>query len=328
VRRPGVLLVVCAVIAVTGAPSEARAQVTDAAAAAELFRQGREALEAKDYPLACAKLLDSLRLDVRVGTLFSLGECEDALGKVASARLRMQQAGQLARRIGDPRAAACDARFATLDARVPRLLLHIAPGAPPATFVRKDSVDVGPTALGVPLPVEVGPHLVVGLAPHHDTRSYAVDAVEGKLVELAIEPGPLLPDLPIAPEDLPPADRPAAPPPPPPSRSNPVRTSAYVAGALGLATVGFGAYFGIQAIHEASGAPGHCSGNVCDAQGAAVRHDAVEAGNASTVVFAAGGVLLAGAVVLYVLSPGSEPQTTVRVAPVAGGANVGVARAW
>src|ERR1700677_370719 len=157
----------------------------------------------------------------------------------------MQQAAQLARRLGDDRAKYCQDRFEVLDVRVPRITIRVAPGAPPGTFVRKDSVDVGATALGVALPVEVGKHVVVGLARSHDTRSYEVEVKEGDNVDLVIEPGGMLPDVPVAPEDLPPTDKPAPPAPLPPP--GPLRTYAYVAGALGVAAAGFGTYFGLQA---------------------------------------------------------------------------------
>lgn len=326
---------VAILMAVLGAPHVAHAQASDPAAAAELFRQGRIALEAADYPLACAKLLDSLRLDVHVGTLISLAQCEEAIGKPASARLHTLQAAQLARRIGDNRASYCEERFAALDARVPRLTIRIAPGAPPGTFVRKDSVDVGPTALGVPLPIEVGTHMIVGLAPLRDTRSYTVEAAEGKSTELTVEPGDLLPDIPIAPEDLPPGDAPAltALPPKalssaPAAPSSTLQTAAFVAGALGLAGIGFGTYFGVRAIDGEGGAPGHCNGNVCDAAGVVVRRDAITDGNASTLTFVASGALLAAGVVMYLASPRGPTSAALRLAPTTAGATFDLVGAW
>jgi hypothetical protein len=319
------------VVLALSSPRTARAQGSDPATAAELFREGRAALEAMDYPVACGKLLDSLRLDARVGTLISLGDCEQATGRLASARLRMQQAAQLARRNGDERAAYCQDRFEVLDVRVPRVTLRIAPGAPPGTFVRKDSVDVGPSALGVALPVEVGKHLIVGLARLHDTRSYEIDVKEGDNLDLVVEPGGMLPDLPVAPEDLPPPDKPL--PPPPPLPPGPLRTYAYVAGALGLAGLGMGTYFGVKAIDGASGSPGVCTGSGCDALGAYVRREARANGNASMVAFAAGGALLAGSVVLYVVSAPRSPsapetRTALRLVTASGGAGLDVAGVW
>jgi serine/threonine-protein kinase len=319
--------VAVAFVGAVAAPRAGLAQSTDPSAAAELFRQGRAALEARNYPLACAKLRDSLRLDLRVGTLISLGECETATGKLASARLRMQRAAELARRTGDDRAPYCEAQFATLDARVPRLIIRVASDAPPGTFVREDGVDVGATELGVPLPVEVGTHQIVGLARSHDARSYEVDAVEGKTTEVTVQAGDLL-DIPVAPEDEPPDFRARPVPAPVPARpSTTLRTAAYVAAALGFAGMGIGSYFGVKAISGKSGSPGHCAGNVCDATGVVVRREAIDAGDASTVAFGTSAALLAAGVVLYLASPGTG-TAAVRVTATAGGAAVGLVEAW
>lgn len=326
-RRAALLLVGAALTVTTSRPASAQAS-SDPAAAAELFRQGRAALDEKDYALAGDKLLESLRLDLRVGTLISLGVCEEATGKLASSRLRWQQAAQLARRIGDMRAAYCEEHFAAIDARVPRLTIRVAPAAPPWTFVRKDSVDVGPAAIGVPLPIELGPHVVVALAPHHDTRSYAVEGVEGQSTEIVVEPGGLLPELPPSPDDIPPPTV-ALPTPRPPRPQNGLRIAALGAGVLGLAGLGAGTYFGLKAIAGANDALPHCTGDVCDHTGAVARRDAMTAGNLSTAMFVEGGAMLGAGAVLFVLSlrGGSD---AVRVTPTAaaGGAGVRVTGAW
>jgi hypothetical protein len=326
-RRAAYLLVLGLALGVVS-PRVVRAQAADPAVAAELFREGRAALDAKDFPLACAKLLESLRLDLRVGTLISLGECEQATGKLASARLRWQQAAQLARRTSDDRAPYCDQRFAAIDPRVPRLTIRIAASADRGTFVRKDSVDVGPAALGVPLPIEIGSHVVVALARHRDTRSYAVEGVEGQSSEIVVEPGDLLPELP-APDDVPPKDLPPTPP-TPPARSTVLRTSAYVAGGLGVAGLGLGVYFGLKAIAGVGGSPGQCTGDVCDHAGAVARRDALASGNASTAAFVLGGALLSSGVVMFVVSLPGAPSGGVKVAPSASenGARVDVVGSW
>jgi hypothetical protein len=326
-RRAALLLVGAALTLTTPRPASAQAS-SDPAAAAELFRQGRAALDAKDYALACEKLLESVRLDLRVGTLISLGVCEEATGKLASSRLRWQQAAQLARRVGDERAAYCEEHFAAIDARVPRLTIRVAPGAPRWTFVRKDSVDVGPASIGVPLPIEPGPHVVVALAPHHDTRSYAVEGVDGQSSEIVVEPGGLLPELPPSPDDIPPpSGAPSTSPAPRPQQG--LRIAALGAGVLGLAGIGAGTYFGLKAIADANDALPHCTGDVCDHTGAVTRRDAIAAGNLATAMFVAGGVMLGGGTVMFVLSLRGAPDA-VRVTPAAtaGGAGVRVTGSW
>ncbi len=332
-RRLAAAMVAAAVLAASRAP---RAQTSDPAAAAELFRQGRAALDAKDYEMACGRLLESLRLDARVGTLISLGECEEARGQLAAAQLRWRQAAQLARRIGDARAAYCDERVAAIDPRVPRLTIRFAPGVPPGTFVRRDSVDVGPAAIGVALPIEVGHHVVVALAPRHDARTYPVDGEEGKSTELVVEPGGPLPDLPMEPDDIPPGlpvvGTPVAPfaAPEPPRVAPWLRPVSAVAGVLALAGVAAGTYFGIRAIQGASDSAPHCTGNDCDAQGTQQRRDAILAGNLSTGAFVEAGVMAGLGTLAFVLSLPRQPVRPVRVAPAvsARGGGVSVVGSW
>src|SRR5580692_3784072 len=73
------------------------AATTDPPTAAELFHQGRAALEEKNYEVACPKFAESQRLAPHVGTLISLAECEEAVGRLARARGYWQQAIDLAR---------------------------------------------------------------------------------------------------------------------------------------------------------------------------------------------------------------------------------------
>ncbi|NOU28880.1 MAG: hypothetical protein HOO96_13330, partial [Polyangiaceae bacterium] len=46
-----------------------------------LFREGRKALEAGDYAVACAKFAESQRIEPAPGTLLNLAGCEERSGK-------------------------------------------------------------------------------------------------------------------------------------------------------------------------------------------------------------------------------------------------------
>lgn len=93
------------------------------------------------------------------------------------------------------------------------------------------------------------------------------------------------------------------------------RNLAYVVGAAGLVGVGVGAVMGARAMADMSAASSGCNGNVCDHAGAADRRDAIAAGDASTIAFVTGGVLLAGGAALWLTRPRGD----------SGGASVGLA---
>ena len=50
-----------------------------------LFEQGRAAMAAGSYDIACARFRDSDKLDPAVGTRFNLADCEERRGRLATA---------------------------------------------------------------------------------------------------------------------------------------------------------------------------------------------------------------------------------------------------
>src|SRR5579871_2746595 len=63
----------------------ARADERDPTAAESLFRSARAAVDRGDYATACPQFAESQRLDPAPGTLMNLADCEEHLGRVASA---------------------------------------------------------------------------------------------------------------------------------------------------------------------------------------------------------------------------------------------------
>ncbi len=218
---------------VPGATRLANAQpATNAIAAEELFREGRELLEQKRYGEACEKLEASQKLDSAVGTLFSLGECYAAQGRDASAWFAFRGAAALAAARGDHRRVGAQMKADALEPELAHLVIHV-------TDRRDDvrvSVDGGPiaaAALDSPLPVDPGPHRVEA----HGLQSYEVTvqvSTNGVTKEVSI---------------------PSLVPPAPPAMWHPAPMWRRVAG-LGLVGVGSGvavagAVLGLQAIVKA-----------------------------------------------------------------------------
>jgi hypothetical protein len=160
--------------------------------AEELFKQGRAALEAGDYAVACQKLDASLRIERAVGTLMSLAKCEEATNKLASAREHWQEAGDLADASYDrlKRGPACRAKFTELDPRVPRLTIRVVAGSPGDPVVKRDGVVLVAAALNTPMPVDPGPHTVEVSAAGHDTQALSVELAEGQSKSVDASPGP------------------------------------------------------------------------------------------------------------------------------------------
>jgi hypothetical protein len=297
-RRVLPLLAVTLAIA---APAMAQAPpspaTTDPPTAAELFHQGRAALEEKNYEVACPKFAESQRLDPHVGTLVSLAECEEAVGRLARARGHWQQAIDLARTLTDSRQSVAQERFDQIDRRVPRLILRSAPSTPAEIVVRKDDVEVARMNLDAPLPVEVGKHTVTVSSPGFEASTTEVVLGEGETKEVAISPGPALP----TPPSLPPAAREMTATPVPPHGTSPLRPIAVASGGVGVLGIGIGSVFGLEALAAKGQPAGECD-PTCNAAGNA-RNAALLEGNASTVAFVAGGALVAAGVVMWLLAP-------------------------
>jgi len=295
--------------------SAARAQGSDPAAAADLFHEGRVAMSSQSYDVACAKFAESERLDPRVGTLINLAVCEEALGRVATARRYWEQATDLAKATGDARVAYTTEQLGAIDRRVPRLTVRLGASAPPGTMAHRDDVELGPASLGTPLPVDPGTHSVFAVAAHHaDGPVTVVEIQEGESKEVAVETGDALPEPAAeAPIVLPPGVAPER------ASGRPVSTTriaAITSGAAGIVGVGLGAYFGLQAVAHESGAPGICHGQTCNEQGATVRRGAIQSADESTAAFVVGGALLAAGVVLWLVAPArAQSLPTVGIAP-------------
>jgi hypothetical protein len=225
-----------------------------------LFRQGRAAAEAGDYPHACIDFTESLRLDPAPGTLLNLADCEQHIGRLASAWGHFLRLEKVLPATDERRQVARD-RAATLAPRVPWMTIALAPDTPPDARVFRDDVEIDSASLGLLLPVDPGPHTLLIVAPGREARTMAVVAVERELVRVVASLGPsspaagvvsrgpaVLPDPVVARE----VARPA-----------PTHTAAWLVGAAGIAALGVGTYFGARALAERSISDEGCAGGAC-----------------------------------------------------------------
>jgi hypothetical protein len=314
--RPRLVALVIVALLVACASRKASAQ---SAEAQELFDEGRKALAAGDYAKACLKLDASERIERAVGTLLSLAECEHRLGRLASERLHLQEAASWADATHDPlnRGPLARKRFAEIDLRVPRLTLRRAAGAPAASHVTRDDVDLGASAFDAALPVDAGRHVIVVSAPGRASATYEVTLNEGELRVLEVGPG-------------------AGETPPSPTTNGLLgwsrRTWAYALGGTGAAGLAVGSVFGVLTLSTWGQAKRDC-GSGC-AQGSTARGEAGQAqtdATISTVAFVVGGLAVAAGAYLFFTAPpdgGAARGLTVSPWVAAGGGGASMGGTW
>jgi len=297
----------------------AAAQPADPAAAAALFREGRDAAKRGDYTAACAKLSDSYKLDPAVGTLLNLADCEEHRGRLATAWQLFQQATEKLP-AGDTRLANAQKKVTALEPRLPRLTIVLAADAPAGTKVMRDAIELGSGALGTALPVDPGEHVIVVTAPDHEERRTPITVKEGESPRVQATPGPK--KAASTPQGGSAQKIEAPPPPPPPSSGGGLRAAGFVIGGVGLVGLGTAIATGLILPGKAKTAMEHCPGNACDPTG----YDAARSGKTLVVVntttWIVGGVLTAGGAALVVVGyvRGAKPSATVGFAPLPGGA--------
>lgn len=291
--------------------SFAQVSATDAALAEKLFQDGRALMAQKKFADACAKLAESQRLDPGVGTLLNLAECFEKNGQVASAWATYREADAAATREGQKkRTVYAVARVKALTPELSYLTVEAPAAAPAGLRVTCDGKAIGAATMGSPMPFDAGPHRVEATAPGRHTWSKSVDlspksSLKVSVPDLEVEAPPPPPPEPVRP---PPAAVlvPAAPPPAPDqgSSSPAQRVTGVILGAVGIAGIGVGSYFGIRAMGNHNDAENnHCSAVSCDPTGGSLNDDARGQATISTIAFAAGGVMLVAGAILYFTAP-------------------------
>ncbi len=268
------------------------------------FREARALFDAHDYAAACARFAQSQRLEPAAGTLLNLADCYERLGRIASAWSIYKEAAVAAalRKRRDWERFALD-RIEALRPAVPTLMIRMSAAVRvDGLIVTRDGQAVAPDDLGLEIPVDPGQHVIVASAPAREPWTTTIDVSRGRayVVEVGApgaKEGPKSP-APIsaaAPEAPPPAVRPWQ------------RPVGFVAGAVGIVAIGFGAVAGAVAIGARKDAVSMCPSypSACLPEGTAANERAFGWATASTVAFIGGGLLTAAGVVLVLTAPRS-----------------------
>jgi len=275
-------------------PDEARSTQ-----AQSLFDRGRDLLAAGDVAQACLLLAESQRLDPGGGTLLNLAVCHERQGKLATAWVEYHDALSVALRDGrGDRHSLAAQQITVLEPRLPYLLVTLPTDAPEGTVVTVDGSPLSRLALGAPLPIDPGSHVVAATAPGYVPWTLQLSAVAEAQHASVTVPAfvPLVSASTAPPRDGPRWHTPAA----------------AVAGGLGLVGVGVGAAFGVAAISDWSAAKPGCPNGKCTSAAYPSWTAAHSAGVVSTASFVAGGALLATGAVLWFTRPKAPATVGIR----------------
>jgi hypothetical protein len=284
---------------------------TEVAAAEGLFYEARTLMQAGKFAEACPKLEESMRLDPGIGTQFNLADCNEHLGKIATAWTAFNDAAAQSKLSNQPdREKVARSRAAALEPRLPRLAVDVT-GAPAGLEVKRDALVVGAPAWGTLVPVDPGTHRISASAPGKQPWETTVTTREGKVTRVSVPRD--LPDLgaPPAAVAIGPGPATLAAEPFPEaiveSHGGAQRAVGWIVTTLGVASVGVGAGFGLSSLGKRNDARTHCTDAGCDAEGVSLRDDALRSGNISTITMIAGGAALAGGILLVLTAARDEP---------------------
>jgi hypothetical protein len=204
-----------------------------------LFDEGLTDMKAGRFKIGCALIKQSLDVDPRAGTMFTLAECFSRAGKYASAvelydrylalvdTLPADQKEQQ-----QARADVSRTERTRLVALVSWLTVTVPTPVPPGLVVTKDGEDFPLSLFGIATAVDPGPHVFTTRTPESPLIEQRIDIVEGerKQIRLDVQPGLVTPaPIPVTPGiEEPPGDA-------PPDRAHPLRPWAWVTGSIGAA---------------------------------------------------------------------------------------------
>lgn len=309
------------------------------------FDYGLAEMMAGRYATGCPALAASQKSEPRLGTLFTLGECEFRWGHSSSALRHLvayldavvRTPSSSERALQGDRVKIATAHRAELERVVAMVTIVLPEGTPADAVVRVDGEVVERGALAAPFAMDPGAHAVqLALGGATSNVPLHVEKGERRRVELSMPVGPDTASAVVAgPETHPTSDIEA----PKPARlpSSNAGTWMWITGGIGAAGLATGSIAGIVALTEKAAASASCGTNGLS-PGQCTSQQGVEAGKAArtwadvaTVGFGVGAAGVASLVVVWALQPpASAPGAAWQPAIGAGRglAWVSAARAW
>ncbi|MEJ7732156.1 MAG: hypothetical protein WKG00_23475 [Polyangiaceae bacterium] len=298
-----------------------------------LFREAVALSAANDWSGALSKFKEVAQVRMTAQVAFNIAECEEHLGKLLAAlgNYRLASSEAAAPNANAPEVAKqVDARISALEARIPKMTIARGEGAETAT-IELDGVELGSAQIGSPIPVDPGPHTVLGKVNGREGARETVTLAESetKDVSVTIASAPLPKEQPVAPTQpdvLPPPEIPGS------------KVPGIVVTGLGVASLGAGVVFLILRQGTLDDLDELCGGDESCPPSAKSKADdgklftgLAEATIAAGVVGVAVGVVLlatsgkktATATATGVLAPGRQAKPSLRFVGAAPGATAG-----
>jgi hypothetical protein len=189
----GVPLVTCTV-GVAIAPRSAQAQdKKELSKARALFQRAIELEQAGNYTQALEQFRDVGQVRMTPQVRFHIASCEEKLGRLVTALGGYELALADAESVGEDFKNEVDTAVTRLRASIPKLVIQRGTGAE-AAEIELDGVALGASSVGVPVPLDPGPHSVNAKAPGSLPFSQTVTIAENEQksidIELTPEPQP------------------------------------------------------------------------------------------------------------------------------------------
>jgi serine/threonine-protein kinase len=317
-----------AIAAIVLASSPAHAQSAEADV---LFREGKKLLKAGKIAEACDKLDASERLETSVGTLLNLADCREKNHQLATAWAVFRKAAVAAKNARDgKREAEAHRREKLLVPKLSYLAVQVLEASRvDGLAISRNGADLDRNLWNQSVPIDAGTYDLEAKADGYTTwTEHVVISKPGQKVEVEVPALEALPKPKAKPPEPAPkpavathdAEEPERPQPAPPSRWTGTRKLATAVGVIGAAGIGAGIAFGLRGKHLEQQADALCPTDAC-ADDTALAHnsDARKDARYANIGFAAGGSLVVGAIVLWLVGGPSE------VAPVVAPDRVGIA---
>jgi len=291
----------------------AGAQTSNAALAESLFREGKRLSGERKFSEACPKFAESYKLDPGLGTLLNLAICHESEGKPATAWAEFSEASSRAKREGDTdRAALADEHVRALEPKLAHITIALAPGASaPGLVIKFDSRELASAALGLPIAVDPGKHVLEVSAPGKEPATQTIDTPSTPtsvtltvpvLKDSAAAPTPVVAPVPTPPPATAttPAAAPAA------SSSSGPNTGAIASGIVTAAFVTGAVVTGVMYSSKRS--------DFNDDPTSSDKHDSAQAWGVANAVLIGGAAVSAGTLV-YFLVAGASKHESARANP-------------